>query len=478
MTPSAKKISGSDLAHYAFALFLLVFFFWLGPSAALADSIDQAQTVNDSTLSWGFNSAGSRIGVCQSYDPNTDTTDLSRVSFQLALLDAPDADSDVQLHIGTGSCYGGVGWTALYAENVGTELEDVGASLETWDHDLTSPLTVASGTAYYITLLSNNYGQSPSEWLQIGYASTDEYPFGTKYTITNLGVVLQDASEDLWFKTWYENDPRCELLTANAAATASGDQTIYAEGRCEGFYPTSAWLAAVRTDPVGSHVAWSEGIGPFPDPYEFATSDVPSQILSNGTWRVRMYARDGDTLIVSPTYQDVMLDGSVYVPLTSYGTPAEYELDPDDPALSPDSTGNGYTFSASTVAIAAAGGLVIGVDGCAGIGEDATSTLCAFADSSNILYRTFPLLTWPMGIFQAALNAQQNMDAATPTYEIALPSHGDWVPAVVLVSSASSGAGIGRWIPLAQQQFFRSIMVFAVWVAFVLAMKRKADRLL
>lgn len=271
--------------------------------------------------------------------------------------------------------------------------------------------------------------------------------------------------------------PGCTLHEANAAATASGDQTIYARGSCSAFFPSSAWLGAVRIDPIGSHIAWSEGLGPFPDPYELETSDVPSQIMSNGTWRVRMYGKDGDVLYVSG-YIDVVLDGSPYVPLTAYGSPEGYELDPDDPALTPATTGNGYTFSASTVAIAAQGGLVITADGCAAIGEDATSTNCVFADNTNFLYRTFPLLTWPMGMFQAALNAQQALDSATPTYSIALPSHGDWIPAVILVDSASRTLGIGAWIPVAQQEFFRSIVVFSVWAAFVIYMKRKADRLL
>jgi len=418
------------------------------------------------------------IGVCQAYDPNTGTTTLSRTTLQFAHLATSTQDSDVQFHLSTGGCYGQLGYTAIYDVNVGSAAINASpTSLAAWDWDLPVAQTVVSGTTYYLSFVSTKFNASPSEWLQTGYVTTDEYPYGDRWNDT-AGLWTEQAGQDLWFKTWYENDPRCILDTANAASTASGDQTIYAKGTCQGFYPSSAWLSAVRTSPVGSHAAWSEGIGPFPDPYTLETSDVPSQILGNGTWRVRMYARDGDTLYVSPNYTDVVLDGSPYVPLTSYGTPADYELDPDDPALSPATTGNGYTFSASTVAIAAGGGLVITADGCGAIGEDATSTNCVFADSNNILYRTFPLLTWPMGIFNALLGAQEAMDSATASYSIALPSHGDWVPAVVLVDSSSSGAGIGAWIPAAQQTFFRQIMAFAVWVMFVMAMKRKADKLL
>lgn len=271
--------------------------------------------------------------------------------------------------------------------------------------------------------------------------------------------------------------PECTLHEANPAATASGDQTIYARGSCDDFFPTSAWLGAVRIDPIGAHVAWSEGIGPFPDPYELETSDVPSQILSDGLWRVRMYARDGDTLYVSG-YMDVQLDSSPYVPLTSFGTPEDWELDPDDAALTPDTTGDGYTFSASAVAIAAQGGLVIGADGCASIGEDATSTNCVFADNTGLLFSAFPLLSWPMGIFQAMLDAEQAVSSATAAYVVELPAHGDWIPAVVVIDSASRTKGIGAYISLSQQEFFRSIITFGIWVAFVLRMKGYADELI
>lgn len=272
--------------------------------------------------------------------------------------------------------------------------------------------------------------------------------------------------------------PGCTLEVANAAVTDTGEQTIYARGRCANFNPTTAWLGAVRIDPIGSHVAWSEGFGPFPAPYTLETTDVPDQTLTNGTWRVRMYAKDGDTTYVSG-YMDVVLDGVTGLELiTDFGHPEDWELDPDDAALTPETTGDGYTFSASAVAIAAQGGLVITSEGCAAIGENATSTKCTVAEGSSMLFQVFPLLSWPMGIFQAMLTAEQAVSSATASYVVELPAHGDWIPAVVVVDSASRTKGIGAYIPLSTQEFFRSIITFGIWVAFVLRMKGFADELI
>jgi len=272
--------------------------------------------------------------------------------------------------------------------------------------------------------------------------------------------------------------PGCVLNVANAAATVEGQATIYAKGTCANFFPDTAWIGAVRIDALGPHLAWSEGYGPFPDPYELETTDGTPQPVENGTWRVRMYAKDGSTTYVSG-YMDVVIYGNPYTFLTDTGTPADWELDPDDQALSASSTGeDGYYFNASTTAIVAAGGLVITPDGCAAIGENATSTTCVVQGGAYQLQNTFPLLSWPFGIFQAFFNAKEAVDSAPTTYSLELPSHGDWIPAVVVVDSASRTKGIGAYIPVTAQEFFRSILTFAVWVAFVYRMKRYADRLL
>jgi len=121
---------------------------------------------------------------------------------------------------------------------------------------------------------------------------------------------------------------------------------------------------------------------------------------------------------------------------------------------------------------------VITPDGCAAIGEDATSTNCVILQGGWTLSSTFPLLTWPMGIFNAFLNAQETVESAPTAYSLELPSHGDWIPAVVVVDSASRTRGIGAYIPIAQQDFFRSIMTFALWVSFVMYLKRGADMLI
>jgi len=46
-----------------------------------------------------------------------------------------------------------------------------------------------------------------------------------------------------------------------------------------------------------------------------------------------------------------------------------------------------------------------------------------------------------------------------------------------MVDSASRTKGIGAYIPVAAQDFFRAILTFGVWVAFVYRMKSYADRL-
>jgi len=272
-------------------------------------------------------------------------------------------------------------------------------------------------------------------------------------------------------------DPACVLTTASAAALPTGQQTIYAAATCQGFNPSSAWIGAVRIDPVGSHKAWSEGYGPFLDPYSFETTDGIDQALSDGTWRVRAYGMDGGTEIVSG-YIDVVLDGDPYLFLTDTGSPADWDLGEDDAILSASTTGDeGYTFSASAAAIVAAGGLVITPDGCAAIGEDATSTNCVYLNEGNWLTRTFPLLTWPTGIFQAFFDAKAAVDDEPTAYSLELPAHGNWIPAVVVVDSASRTLGIGAYIPVSAQEFFRSILTFGVWVAFVYRLKSYSNRL-
>lgn len=272
-------------------------------------------------------------------------------------------------------------------------------------------------------------------------------------------------------------DPACVLTTASAAALSGGQQTIYAAATCQGFFPSSAWIGAVRLDPVGSHLAWSEGFGPFPDPYSFETTDGIDQAVSNGLWRVRAYAMNDGELITSG-YIDLQLDGNPYLYLTDTGTPGDWELDPSDALLTASTTGEtGYYFSASTAAIVAAGGLVITPDGCAAVGEDATSTGCVFLNEGNWLTRAFPLLTWPTGIFQAFYDAASNTENASTAYSVALPSHGDWIPEVIVVDSASRTLGIGAYIPVSAQDFFRSILTFGVWVAFVYRLRSYANRL-
>lgn len=270
----------------------------------------------------------------------------------------------------------------------------------------------------------------------------------------------------------------CTLDAAQAAFLIDGQQTISAEGSCQGFFPTSAWIGAVRIDPVGSHKAWSEGLGPFPDPYTLDTDDLPGQALSNGTWRIRMYGMDGTTLVVSDAI-DVVLTGQTYGYLTDAGNPYDHTFSATDTILGIDGDGEGYVFSASTSAIVAAGGLRVDADGCAHVpGEDATSTLCTGGSAYNDLFQKFPLLSWPLGMFTAFRNAAEAVELAPTAYTVGLPSHGDWIPAVTLVDSASSGAGIGQYISTERQQFFRSILAFGLWVMFCTAMMRKAWRLL
>lgn len=493
MTSSAKKISGSDLAHYAFALFLLVFFFWLGPSAASAYTLNQTNpsstqircTYTGGTVSWDSLRNGSGCttlfsvgGYINNRIRNTGSdNELHRVfpTFVISATTPPILSATLRAN------------TTVVASDPAVILRE---GTDTTPEDLTT----ADWSDYGATDLGNNpaaaNGQTVITLNQDGIDYLNDHRDGTTFALALLqyndainsspGATAKTygLTSANWWLDITETVPTCTLNAASAAATASGDQTIYARGTCANFFPSAAWIGAVRLDPIGAHLAWSEGLGPFPDPYELETTDVPSQIMSNGRWRVRMYARDGDDLVVSG-YTDVTLDGSPYIPLTVFGSPAEYELDPDDPGLSPNTTGDhGYTFSASAVDIAAQGGLQITADGCATIGEDATSTNCVFADNSNLLFRTFPLLTWPMGIFQAMLDAEQAASSATASYAVELPAHGQWIPALVFVDSASRTRGIGQYISAERQEFFRSIMVFGVWVMFIIRMKGYADELI
>jgi len=275
-------------------------------------------------------------------------------------------------------------------------------------------------------------------------------------------------------------NPQCVLQSASQGYLANGKTTIYAAATCSGFQPSAAWIGAVRIDPVGSHLAWSEGYGPFPDPYSFDTLDGQPVEATAGRWRVRAYAKDGETLYVSG-YMDIDITGveNPYAVLTNTGTPEDWDLGEDDAILSASTTGDdGYYFSASASAIIAAGGLVIGSDGCATISEDATSTGCVSADASTFLFRTFPLLSWPAGIFKAFFNAKEAVDSSPETYSLELPAHGNWIPAVIVVDSASRTKGIGAYIPVSAQDFFKSILTFGLWVAFVYRLRGYANRLI
>lgn len=437
------------------------------------------------TVDWpnGLRGSTGVEGECQSFQPINAT--LDGIDFTWTMNGSSD---EVTLLISSGNCWSGSGASAVIATSELHSSLPSGASPDVYRWTFASPISVTPGDTYYFTVRSSNATIPTTKYWGGSATNCGTYCFFYDASDTYAGGVAEwvDISnnvtatgKDIWFRTFYDA-PGCVLDSATAAVTSSGAPTISAAGTCDGFYADTAWLGAVRIDPVGAHASWSEGYGPFADPYTLSTADVAKQELSNGTWRVRMYARSGTTTYVSENYVDVVLDGSAFTPLTAESVPLdEWDITEDNTPISVDSGGEGYVLSASAVELAARGGLRITADGCGAVGEDATSTRCAAANGALALQNAFPLLTWPLGIFNAVTTAWKATEDASTTYAIELPSpNPTWAPEVVLVDSASRTRGIGAWISVERQTFFRSIASFAIWVMFVLSLKRKAFSLL
>jgi len=453
-------------------------------------SFDSPDLWNDRTEAIGFgnNASGKTRRVCQTFVASA--ADLESIGYWFWPT-ANDTDlnnwgGDYKVKLYSGAGCDSVGGTTLL-ETVTqsyTKLKDIcEPSTKCWySYPFTSTLTPAA--QYSVAFELTPYTGTFDGFFNAELDGNNDYTCAGGYSCAAFkdvnGTWSEITGKDLAFSVRYYEEPPdyCSIDSAVAAALISGQQTISASGTCAGFFPSSAWIGAVRISPIGAHYSWSEGYGPFPDPYSFSTTEVPGQPMENGTYRVRMYARNGTTLVASDNYIDVVLNGNAYNFLTDTGNPSDHTFSATDPIIGYDGD-TGYTFSASTAEALAAGGLRIDADGCAHtLDESATSTLCGSAEGWEKLVASFPLLSWPLGIFTAMVNAQENTENAATSYVVGLPAFGEWAPAVTLVDSASAGKGIGQYISPERQQFYRSILTFGVWVLFVLALKRKADHLI